>query len=108
MATIPEVTDASWQAEVLDSPIPVLVDFWGPNCPPCVAIAPYVEALASEHDGALKVVKVNIHQNMRTASQFKILQMPTFVVLKAGREVARQKGTAGGLDGLRRLVSAHL
>ncbi|MEZ4241451.1 MAG: thioredoxin domain-containing protein [Myxococcota bacterium] len=108
MAAVPEVTDASWQAEVLDSPVPVLVDFWGPNCPPCVAISPHVEALAGEHDGALKVVKVNIHQNMRTASQFKILTMPTFVVLKSGREVARQKGTAGGIDALRRLVSAHL
>jgi thioredoxin 1 len=67
-----------------------------------------VETLANEHHGRLKVVKVNIHENMRTAMEFKILSMPTFVVLKAGREVARQRGTTGGLEGLRRLVGTHL
>lgn len=105
---IPDVTDATWQSEVIDSSVPVLVDFWGPNCAPCKAIAPHVETLAGEHAGKLKVVKVNIHENMRTAMTFKILTMPTFVVLKGGREVARQPGTTGGLDGLRRLVGAHV
>jgi thioredoxin 1 len=108
MAEISEVTDATWKSEVVDSTVPVLVDFWGPNCAPCKAIAPHVETLANEHHGRLKVVKVNIHENMRTAMEFKILSMPTFVVLKAGREVARQRGTTGGLEGLRRLVGTHL
>ncbi len=106
--SLPEITDATFDAEVLKSNIPVLVDFWGPNCAPCVAIAPHLERLAGEKAGQLKVVKVNVHQNMRTALNFKVLAMPTFVVLKGGREVARQQGTAGGLEGLRRLVGAHL
>lgn len=105
---ISEVTDANWKTEVLDSSVPVLVDFWGPNCAPCKAIEPHVATLATEKTGQLKVVKMNIHENMRTAMNFKILSMPTFIVLKAGREVARQNGTTGGLDGLRRLVGAHL
>jgi thioredoxin 1 len=108
MGAVSEVTDATWQSEVVDSTVPVLVDFWGPNCAPCVAIAPFVEALAGEQEGKLKVVKVNVHENMKVATQLKILAMPTFVVLKAGREVARQRGTTGGIEALRRLVGAHL
>lgn len=108
MANVSDVTDTTWQTEVLSSSIPVLVDFWGPNCAPCKAIAPHVETLATEQAGKLKVVKVNVHENMRTANDFKILAMPTFIVLKGGREVARQRGTTGGIEGLRRLVSAHL
>lgn len=103
-----DVTDSNFDAEVLRSPIPVLVDFWGPNCAPCKAIAPHLETLAGEKDGKLKVVKMNVHQNMRTAMNYKILAMPTFVVLKGGREVGRQQGVAGGLDGLRKLVGMHL
>jgi thioredoxin 1 len=105
---IAEVTDANFESEVVKSPIPVLIDFWGPNCPPCKAIAPHVAMLAGEKSGALKVVKMNIHENMKTAMAFKILTMPTFVVLKGGREVARQRGAQGGLDGLRKLVHAHV
>lgn len=107
-AAVAEVTDATFDSEVLRSDVPVLIDFWGPNCAPCKAIAPHVEALAGEKNGRLKVVKLNIHENMKTAMAFKILSMPTFVVVKSGREVGRQRGAQGGLEGLRRLVGAHL
>lgn len=107
MGAITEVTDANFDVEVTQSPIPVLIDFWGPNCAPCKAIAPHVETLAAEKAGKLKVVKLNIHENMKTAMAYKILTMPTFVVVKAGREVARHRGAPGGLDGLRKLVVAH-
>jgi thioredoxin 1 len=108
MGAVPEINDASFKTEVVDSSVPVLIDFWGPNCAPCKAIAPHVEALANEHGGRLKVVKMNVHENMKTAMNYKILAMPTFVVIKGGREVARQQGTVGGLEGLRRLVNSHL
>lgn len=108
MGAVSEITDATFKSEVVDSSVPVLIDFWGPNCAPCKAIAPHVETLAGESSGRLKVVKLNIHENMKTAMAYKILAMPTFVVIKGGREVARQQGTAGGLEGLRRLVSAHM
>ena len=105
VSVIPAVTDATFESEVVKSQVPVLVDFWGPNCAPCKAIAPHVATLATEKNGALKVVAMNIHENMKTAMAFKILTMPTFVVLKGGREVARQRGAQGGLEGLRKLVS---
>ena len=108
MANVEDITDADFDAEVLQSEVPVLIDFWGPNCAPCKAIAPHVQTLADEHDGRLKVVKMNVHQNMKTAMNYKILAMPTFVVLKGGREVARQRGAQGGLEGLRRLVGSHV
>lgn len=108
MASVPDISDANFKSEVVDSTVPVLIDFWGPNCAPCKAIAPHVEALAGEHGGKLKVVKLNIHENMKTALAYKILAMPTFVVIKGGREVARQQGTAGGIEGLRRLVGSHI
>jgi thioredoxin 1 len=108
MGNVADVTDANFEQEVLHSEVPVLIDFWGPNCAPCVAIAPHVETLASEHDGQLKVVKMNVHENMRTAMQYKIMAMPTFIVLKGGSEVGRQRGAQGGLQGLRKLVSYHL
>ena len=108
MGAVSEITDATFKSEVVDSSVPVLIDFWGPNCAPCKAIAPHIETLAGESSDRLKVVKLNIHENMKTAMAYKILAMPTFVVIKGGREVARQQGTAGGLEGLRRLVSAHM
>ena len=108
MGEVADVTDANFDAEVTKSDVPVLIDFWGPGCAPCKAIAPHVATLANEHDGQLKVVKMNIHANMKTAMKFKILAMPTFVVLKRGQEVARQQGAAGGLNGLRKLVKSHI
>ena len=108
MANVQDVTDSTFEAEVLNSEIPVLIDFWGPNCAPCVAIAPHVETLAEDLAGRLKVVKMNVHENMKTALNYKIMAMPTFVVLKSGNEVGRQKGAQGGLNGLQRLVESHI
>lgn len=105
---VKDITDANFDSEVLQSDRPVLIDFWGPGCAPCKAIAPHVETLAVENAEALKVVKMNIHANMKTAMKFKIMAMPTFVVVKGGREVARQQGAQGGLHGLRKLVGNHL
>lgn len=108
MGQVTDVTDATFEAEVLNSDIPVLIDFWGPNCAPCVAIAPHVQSLAEDLAGRLKVVKMNVHDNMQTALTYKVMAMPTFVVLKGGTEVGRQKGAQGGLNGLQRLVESHI
>ena len=82
--TVNEVTDSNFQAEVLESEIPVLVDFWAPWCGPCRMVAPVVEEIAEERGEQLKVVKLNIDENQNTAVQFNVLSIPTLMVFKNG------------------------
>jgi thioredoxin 1 len=86
--TIAEVTDNNFQAEVLESEVPVLVDFWAPWCGPCRMVAPVVEEIAQERGEALKVVKLNIDDNQNTAVQFNVMSIPTLMLFKGG-EVAK-------------------
>jgi len=108
MSQVPDVTDANFNDEVLGSDVPVLVDFWAEWCAPCKALAPHVDTLADENDGALKVVKLDIQTNMKTAMAHRVSSIPTLVVFKGGSEVARQQGAAGGLQALRKLVEKHV
>ena len=106
-STLTEVSDASWDTDVLGSDQPVLVDFWAPWCGPCKAMLPYVEKLAEEYDGKIKVVKLNTQDNMETASKYGITSIPTFVVIKGG-EVQEQVIGALKYDGLKGLVDPHV
>ncbi len=103
-----QVTDANFEAEVLNSDVPVLVDFWATWCAPCRAIAPLVDKLADEHDGQLKVVKLDVQGNQKTAMAHRVSNIPTLLVFKGGSEVGRKVGAGGGLAGLRSLVSSHI
>ncbi|MBT3219077.1 MAG: thioredoxin [Proteobacteria bacterium] len=105
---VTDVTDGTFQDLVLKSEVPVLIDFWATWCAPCRAIGPHVQAVANEYEGKLKVVKVDIQTNMKTAMHFKVTNIPTLVVIKSGAEVARQQGTGSGLPGLKKLVEAHI
>jgi thioredoxin 1 len=89
------LTDSSWDAEVLGSPLPVLVDFWGQHCPPCHAIAPVIEALAQEYQGRLKVGKLNVEENVDTAVRYQVRGIPMFLIIKNGRVVEQKIGAAG-------------
>jgi len=84
MAAVAEVTDATFEEEVLKSESPVLVDFWAPGCPPCAAIAPVLEKLAGEMAGKVKFVKVNAAQEVKTAAKYGVRAVPTLFVFKGG------------------------
>ena len=84
-----EFTDQNFQADVIDSDAPVLVDFWAEWCVPCKMIAPAVEALASEYEGRVRIGKLNIDDNPSTPSKFGIRGIPTLMLFKGG-EVAEQ------------------
>ncbi len=83
MANVSDVTDASFQAEVIESLEPVLVDFWAPWCGPCRAVSPVLEQISEER--GLRVVKVNVDENQKTAAQFQVLSLPTMILFKAGQ-----------------------
>jgi thioredoxin 1 len=84
---VTQVTDATLQAEVLNSELSVLVDFWAPWCGPCRMVAPIVEAVAIQFDGQVKVVKINVDDHPGIASQYGIRSIPTLVVFKQGQPV---------------------
>ena len=87
-----DVSDNEWDAEVLSSDTPVLVDFWAPWCGPCKMVAPVVEELAEEYDGKVKFVKLNTDDNIETASKYGIRSIPTLMVFKGGEAVEQVVG----------------
>jgi thioredoxin 1 len=83
-ANVNEVTDSSFQAEVIESERPVLVDFWAPWCGPCRVVAPVLEQMAAERED-LKVVKLNVDDNQQTAINFEVLSIPTLILFRNGQ-----------------------
>ncbi len=88
------VSDKSFQADVLDSKEPVLVDFWAECCGPCRAVAPVLEEVAGELNGKLKVVKLNVDENPETAAKYGIQSIPTLMIFKNGELASRQIGAS--------------
>lgn len=89
MGNIKEVNDNTFQTEVLESEIPVLVDFWAPWCGPCQMVAPILEAVSAKMGDKLKFVKLNTDENMKTAQNYEIMAIPSLLVFKKG-EVAQR------------------
>jgi thioredoxin 1 len=91
-ASLLQVTDDTFAAEVLESDVPVLVDFWAAWCPPCRAMHPILEQLATERSD-LRVVSLDVDANQAIAARYSVLSMPTFLVFKDGAEVQRLIGS---------------
>lgn len=87
-----QITDAQFAEEVLNSDIPVVVDFWAPWCGPCKMIAPVLEDVAAEFAGKVKVVKLNVDENQETAPKYNVRGIPTLLVVKGGEVVATKVG----------------
>jgi len=100
-------TDATFDAEVLKSELPVLVDFWAPWCGPCLMIAPAVDELAEAHKGKLKVVKVNVDENPVTPQTYGIMGIPTLILFKGGKLQEKVVG-AVAKNKLNDLIVKHL
>lgn len=87
-----DVTDGNFKNEVLESDIPVLVDFWAPWCGPCQMVGPVLDELAKELDGTIKIAKLNVDENQETASAYGVLSIPTMILIKNGKKVDQLVG----------------
>ena len=92
MSTAVAVTDDTFKAEVLDSPVPVLVDFWAVWCGPCRMVAPIVEEIAAEYKGKLKVMKMDVDANPDASERYRVMSIPTLLLFKGGQDVERVVG----------------
>jgi len=101
------ITDANFESEVINSPVPVLIDFWAAWCMPCRFVAPVVEALAEEYKGQIKVGKLDVDSNPITASKFGITSIPTLLLFKNGEIV---DGVIGAVpkEQLEKIIKKHL
>ena len=100
-------TDQTWESEVINSSVPVLVDFWAEWCGPCRMMTPTIDTVATEYSGKVKVGKLNVDENGGTAMRYNIRGIPTLLVFKGGQVVAQKVGAVGKSE-VTALLDAHL
>jgi thioredoxin 1 len=102
-----QVSDGDFEAEVLGSDRPVLVDFWAEWCVPCHMVSPVIEEIARDHANELKAAKLNVDDNPETTKKYAVMSIPTLIVFKDGKERARVVG-ARGKEAILREIQPHL
>lgn len=102
-----EVTDATFQVEVLEAKEPVLVDFWAAWCAPCRMLAPTIDQIAQDYDGKAKIFKLDVDHNAETAARYQVKGIPTLLLFKNG-EVKDQIVGATSKDNIARMIDAQL
>lgn len=107
MANVREISDSSFEADVLKSDLPVLVDFWAPWCGPCKAIAPVVEEISGSFNGKANVFKMNVDDNPETPGKLGIRSIPTLKVFKSGAEVEQLIGAASK-EAIEGILNPHI
>jgi len=107
MSAAADVTDGLWESVVLESETPVLVDFWAEWCGPCRAMGPFVDKIAEEYEGRLKVYKLNTQDNSEVPGRYGISAIPTFMLIKGGEVVKQMVGSQSYAD-LKSAIEPHL
>ena len=103
-----ELNRDNFESEVLQSKVPVMVDFWGPQCRPCLALTPVVEQLEKDYAGRLKVAKLNATENRMLCAKLRVMSLPTFLFYKSGTELNRLTGDSLTKNELIEAISAAL
>ncbi|CBY80344.1 thioredoxin [Haemophilus influenzae biotype aegyptius] len=107
MSEVLHINDADFESVVVNSDIPVLLDFWAPWCGPCKMIAPVLDELVSEFAGKVKIVKMNVDDNQATPAQFGVRSIPTLLLIKNGQVVATQVGALAKTQ-LANFINQHI
>ena len=102
-----EVTDVNFKQEVLESDIPVLVDFWAEWCAPCQMVAPTIKAIAEEYQGKLKVCKLNVDEDPKMSSKYEVMSIPTLAIFKNGNIVDKVIGAVSKSE-LETAIKPHI
>jgi thioredoxin 1 len=103
-----ELDKDNFEAEVMQSELPVIVDLWGPKCGPCLALLPQVEELAGEYEGRIRFCKLNVAENRRLVISLKVMGVPTFLFYKGGEQKDRLSGGEVTVEGIRQKAEALL